>query len=385
MKKSKKIIGIVLCFILIFSITATILIVSANTKQTDVVITVDKTELTTGDSAIVSVKVKTNYPVATMSIPVFYDKTLVEVSNTTALLGDYSVKSVTTDLKSKDTSKVYANTGVNSDKFGFVLVTYIGGAKQEVPELIDEVVLTFKITAKSAVNGTEIIKCVSQSAKTESNVAGMLYFGATVNGNVIDAVPENVEKVDLSKAQASVSIGLVGNTLTLNPNAPFEAKIDLDNNLDGKYTGTIYGFDTLGWNENWEADGSISDFFTTAYGDQYLEVIVGEAGVETTGTIVNVLDKNGDIIESYIFIYFGDMDGDGAVGFSDSATAYDYEMLFEGIDTLDTFIAGDIDGDTMPGFADAATMFDWEMLAEGMPFQSDIAEKIYGNIIYEIF
>ena len=384
MKKSKKIIGIVLCFILIFSITATILIVSANTKQTDVVITVDKTELTTGDSAIVSVKVKTNYPVATMSIPVFYDKTLVEVSNTTALLGDYSVKSVTTDAQSKDISKVYANTGVNSDKFGFVLVTYIGGAKQEVPELIDEVVLTFKITAKSAVNGTEIIKCVSQSAKTDSNVAGMLYFGATVNGNVIDAVPENVENVDLSKAQASVSIGLVGNTLTLNPNAPFEAKIDLDNNLDGKYTGTIYGFDTLGWNENWEADGSISDFFTTAYGDQYLEVIVGEAGVETTGTIVNVLDKNGDIIESYVYIYFGDIDLDGNVGESDAMLAADYEMLYEGFDTLDAFMAGDLDADAVPGESDALLMADWESLYETFPYQSDVGAGNYG-IIYEIF
>ena len=384
MKKSKKIIGIVLCFILIFSITATILIVSANTKQTDVVITVDKTELTTGDSAIVSVKVKTNYPVATMSIPVFYDKTLVEVSNTTANLTYYSVKSVTTDLQSKDTSKVYANTGVNSDKFGFVLVTYIGGAKQEVPELIDEVVLTFKITAKSAVNGTEIIKCVGQSAKTDSNVAGMLYFGATVNGNVIDAVPENVENVDLSKAQASVSIGLVGNTLTLNPNAPFEAKIDLDNNLDGKYTGTIYGFDTLGWNENWEADGSISDFFTTAYGDQYLEVIVGEAGVETTGTIVNVLDKNGDIIESYVYIYFGDIDLDGNVGESDAMLAADYEMLYEGFDTLDAFMAGDLDADAVPGESDALLMADWESLYETFPYQSDVGAGNYG-IIYEIF
>ena len=385
MKKSKKIIGIVLCFILIFSITATILIVSANTKQTDVIITVDKTELSTGESAMVSVKVKTNYPVATMSIPVFYDKTLVDVSSTTAILGDYSVKSVTTDYQSRDTSKIYANTGINSDKFGFVLVTYIGGAKQEVPEKIDEVVLTFKITAKSAVNGTGIIKCVSQSAKTESNVAGMLYFGATVNGNVIDAVPENVENIDLSKAQASVTIGLVGNTLTHKSNAPFKAVVDLDNNLDGKYTGTIYGFDTLGWNENWETDGSISDFFTTAYGDQYLEVITGESGVETTGTIINVLDKNGDVIETYIFIYFGDMDGDGAVGLSDSAIAEDYEMLFEGIDTLDTFMAGDLDADSMPGLSDSATMFDWEMLAEGMPLQSDIAKNVYGNIIYEIF
>ena len=119
---------------------------------------------------------------------------------------------------------------------------------------------------------------------------------------------------------------------------------------------------------------------------RWIEIIVPEAaGVETTGTIVNVLDEEGNVVESYVYIYFGDMDGDGAVGFSDSAIAYDYEMLFEGIETLDTFMAGDLDGDTMPGFADSAYMFDWEMLAEGMPYQADVAANVYGNIIYEIY
>ena len=176
------------------------------------------------------------------------------------------------------------------------------------------------------------------------------------------------------------------NTLVLNENAPFEAIIDLDNNLGGEYTGTIYGFDTLGWNEGWTPDGAIADFFTTAYGDEYLEVIMPEeAGVETTGTIVNVLDEEGNVVESYVYIYFGDMDGDGAVGLSDAAMAEDYEMLFEGIETLDTFMAGDLDADSMPGLSDSGTMFDWEMLAEGMPYQGDVAANVYGNIIYEIF
>ena len=175
------------------------------------------------------------------------------------------------------------------------------------------------------------------------------------------------------------------NTLMFNENAPFEAIIDLDNNIGGEYTGTVYGFDTLGYNDDWAVDGMIADFFTTAYGDDYLEVVVGDAGVETTGTIVNVLDEEGNVVESYMYIYFGDMDGDGAVGLADSAVAYDYEMLFEGIETLDSFMAGDMDGDSMPGLADAAVMFDWEMLAEGMPYQIDIAVNVYGNIVYEIF
>ena len=74
MKNNKKIISIVLSVILIMSIITTVFVVTANTKETTIAITVDKVELSPGESATVSVKVTTNYPVATMSIPVFYDK-----------------------------------------------------------------------------------------------------------------------------------------------------------------------------------------------------------------------------------------------------------------------------------------------------------------------
>jgi hypothetical protein len=205
----------------------------------------------------------------------------------------------------------------------------------------------------------------------------------------------NQAKVDASNAAleaaianfASAEVDLEPNTLVLNENAPFEAIIDLNNNIGGEYTGTIYGFDTLGWNETWETDGTIAEFVTTAYGDDYLEIIVPEdAGVETTGTVVNVLDEEGNVVESYVYIYFGDCDMDGNVGESDAGMAIDYEVLYEGFDTLHQFMAADLDADGLPGESDAGVMIDWEILYEGMPFQSDVGLTVYeSGIIYEIF
>ena len=381
--KNSKIIAFVMVFALLI---AMVLVTSvANAKTTDIVITSDKETISAGETAIISVKVTTNYPVATMSIPVFYDKTLVDVSDAATTLTEYAVANTTTESQSVDAEKIYANTDIDSSKFGFVLATYIGGANTDVAESIDETVFTFKITAKADVAGNAVVKVVEESAKTSENVSGMLYFGAVSKGTTITDIPENVESKDLETATANVKIGSDKNTLVLNENAPFEAIIDLNNTIGGEYTGTVYGFDTLGWSDTWEVDGTIADFLSTAYGDDYLEVVLPDAGVETTGTVINVLDDNGDVVESYVFIYFGDLDMDGNVGASDSAIAIEYEMYYAGIETLDAFMAGDLDSDSMPGSSDGAVMVEWEMYYEYLPYQSEVGANTYGNIVYEIF
>lgn len=172
------------------------------------------------------------------------------------------------------------------------------------------------------------------------------------------------------------------NTLVLNENAPFEAIIDTMNG--GEFDGAIYGFDTLGWNDEFIIDGTIADFVTTAYGDEYLEVIVGDSGVETTGTIINVLDEEGNVVESYVYIYFGDMDMDGGVGAGDAQIAEFYELNFMGIDTLYQFMAGDLDSDSMPGASDALVMEFFELNYFGMVYQADVAVAAQ-EIPYEIF
>ncbi len=380
--KNKRIISLVLA--ILFCFTVTILVATANTKSADIEIVSDKTELQTGESATVSVRVTTNFPVATMSIPIFYDKTLVSVSEAVATLNDYSVENTTVEAQSADYAKIYTNTNISEDDYGFVLVNYIGSAGASVPETIDGEVLTFTITANSNVEGNALINCVSESAKTGNNVAGMLYFGATVNGATIDAIPENVENIDLTVATQTVTITKKSapNTIAIKESAPYSPVIDTVNK--GAFNGTIYGVDTLGCNDDFKVDGTLTDFLTTSYGDEYLEILVGDSGTETTGTVINVLDENREVLETYVFVYFGDVDMDGWVGSSDAFICENFEITYTGFDTVYQFMSGDVEGDGWVGASDAYLMETFEVNGSGMVHQIDISALAHENI-YENF
>lgn len=185
------------------------------------------------------------------------------------------------------------------------------------------------------------------------------------------------EALEAAIANFETTAVLEPNTLVLNENAPFEAIIDTVN--CGEYTGAIYGFDTLGYNDEYIVDGTIADFVTTAYGDDYLEVVVGDASVETTGTLINVLDEDGNVVETYVYILFGDIDMDSAIGSADAAIAEFYEMNYEGFNTLYQFMAGDLDGDMAAGSADAATMEFYEMNYYGLPTQAENGAMVAAN------
>ena len=296
MKNKNKIIATVLAIALIASVF--IVGTVANVKNTSITVSVDKTELSSGESATVTVKASADYPVATASIPVFYDKTLVDVSNATATLSGYDVKNITTDATATDSAKIYANAGVDSSKYGFVLVTYIGGANDTVNALENATMLTFKITAKSGVSGDAAIKSVTETAKTEENVAGMLYFGTTTNGKVINSIPENVEGVVLTSATANVTIKSAGTTIT----AKGDKKTVIDN--ENKY---IYGI-TPGDN--------VEDYVQVNNGS--FDIVANASGYKNgTGAIVNVKNASGAVVDTYTIVIFGDVNGDGMVSASD--------------------------------------------------------------------
>lgn len=334
MKNKNKLIAIVMAIVLIVSIF--IVGTVANAKNTSVVVSVDKTELSAGESATVTVKVSADYPVATASIPVFYDKTLVEVSNVTATLSGYDVKNITTDATATDSAKIYANTGLDSSKYGFVLATYIGGAGDTVTTLENATILTFKITAKSDVSGNAVVKCANESAKVEDNIEGMLYFGTTTSGTKINSIPENVEGVVLTNATANVVIKSSGATVV--PKDDKETVIDNEN----KY---IYGI-TSGDN--------VEDYIQVNNGS--FEVVANASGYKNgTGATVNVKNSSGTVVDTYTIIIFGDVDGNGKINDADKAKMNlsilaNSTVNMEGTQT----IAGDIDGNTIINDADKA-------------------------------
>ena len=299
MKNKNKIIAVIVAIVLAVSVFVVGTV--ANTKNTSIQIAIDKTQLSAGETATVTVTATADYPVATASIPVFYDKTMVTVSDETVTLTGYDVAEVTTDANAVDSSKIYAETGIDSEKFGFVLVTYIGGANDSVSTIENKTLLTFTITAKADVSGDALIKCVTESAKTEDNIEGMLYFGATTSGTTITSIPENVENIDASSATASVVITNGDTELVTIENTT--AVIDAEN----KY---VYGI-TPG--------EKVEDYFKVNNGT--LELVANTTGVTNgTGATVNVKNASGTVVDTYTVIIFGDVNGDGAVTATDTNT-----------------------------------------------------------------
>lgn len=331
MKNRNKVIAIIVAVVLVVSVF--VIGTVANTKNTSIAISIDKTELTAGQSATVTVTASADYPVATASIPVFYDKTMVTVSNATATLTGYAVAEVTTDLTAVDSAKIYANTNMNSEKFGFVLVTYIGGANDTVSTIDNKTVLTFTITAKSDVSGDALVKCVTESAKTDDNVEGMLYFGATTSGTTITSIPENVENIDVKNASKSATITTGG--------ADLVAKADMPTVIDAtnKY---VYGI---------TAGDSVEDYIQVNNGSY--ELVANSSGYTNgTGATVKVKNTSGTIVDTYTVIIFGDVNGDGSV------TATDVNIVSNaslgGIIKGDANnMAADVNGDSLPTATDA--------------------------------
>ena len=319
--KKKKIIAIIVAIILVLSVFA--IGTMANTKNTSLTISINKTELSAGQSATVTVTASADYPVATASIPVFYDKTMVTVSNATANLTGYDVTSVTTDANAVDSAKVYANTNIDSNKFGFVLVTYIGGAGDTVSTIENKTLLTFTVTAKSDISGEALVKCVTESAKTDDNMAGMLYFGTTTNGVTINSIPENVENINVSNASKSVTI------TTTSGGVDIVAKEDMPTVIDptNKY---VYGI-TAGEN--------IEDYIEVNNGS--FELVANSSGkTNGTGATVKVKNSSGTVVDTYTVIIFGDVNGDAAI------TAADANIV------KNATVGGTIDGEVLNMAAD---------------------------------
>lgn len=385
MSRSKKIVGLVLAVVLMLgSLTMAFAATDPGAGNYTATVAVNPASATiaAGESTTVTVKATTNFTVGALSVPLFYEKANVTLSNITVpATAGYAYSTEATALNA---ASIFASAGLDSATYGFVMVTYIPAAGAATKVFADEQVLSFTVTAKAGVaDGTAVnFKTVEASRKTSTNPTGTLYVGF-INSDTINAVPTNIEATGLVTS-STVTIGsAVTNTLVVKETAPSIPVIDLVNKSE-LYTGSVYGMDTLGWNDELTPEGAIADYLTTTLGDEYLRITVPECGVETTGTIIEVLDTDKTtVLESYVFVYFGDVDEDGLVGSSDDFIVTYYEGAYAGIDTLEQFMAGDLDGDAWPLAADGFIMTYYEGTYTGMPAQADVAAMASGNI-YEL-
>lgn len=371
MTKAKKAIGVILAVVMLATMFAFGSFAAAAGNATFTV-TPSATQVEVGDTVTVTVAVTTDYYAGPIGVPVHYD----------AALFDYVEGSFTPNADIYGAGAADANSFNNNGclTVAFAPKSEVAGVKAQV--LSNVTLFTFQLTAKA--NGVSPVQLKAEDQKALGNMTGKLYCGQKANAAITSEDIMIGQTFTLNNSSVTIGSQVTEpNTLVIKDTAPSQPVIDLQNKSE-EYTGSVYGMDTLGWNDDLTPEGAIADYLTTTLGDEYLRVTLPDSGVETTGTIIEVLDADGEtVLETYVFVYFGDVDADGMVGSSDDFIVSYYEANYMGIDTLAQFMAGDTDGDGWPTSADGFTMTYYESNYMGMPSQAEVAALAVDNV-YEL-
>lgn len=357
MTKAKKAISLIVSVVMLLGVLAVGVFANDNigvAENGTIALSFDKASYNAGDTVKVTVKLTTDYYAATVSVPVQYDSSAVKfVSGTTASTlfgaGD-ATKTVVNDAAAGGKTYVYVG----------VLPQVAGGA---VAQKANGVVLsTLTFTASKAISDTAAAFGVLNDQKTMTNLGGNLYVGSYKTSDVASTAYTTGQKLTfpVMKAAAAADPELI---LTEEGNGAV-IRTDLCTG-SGEFAGCVFGIDTLN-GEN------IEDFVTTKAGS--IEVVANDQGNITTGATILLKDDSGKVVATYVFIYFGDVNGDGAVNITDSSDIEAHDQWVKTIpeDTA-AYYSCDVNADAAVNITDSSDIEAHDQWVKELRSQKEIA------------
>lgn len=170
-------------------------------------------------------------------------------------------------------------------------------------------ILTYEVSDDAA--GSLVIDVAD--AKNAAKPNGTLIAARMDDKNIVTSTAYTGQTVSqdtntVTIGSASVAPTLVAIDGTLGVVDTSRTMLDeWDNDGDGdtqNVAGYLLGFDP-------DNNGSLDELFKVE-GDGTMEIVASSEGSETaTGTMVNVVDLDGNIVATYVVIVFGDVNGDG--------------------------------------------------------------------------
>lgn len=217
----------------------------------------------------------------------------------------------------------YTDTATVSKSSGKVMLIPDSSATGTITATaIDGVIATIVYTYSGSGSATIAIE---NDPKSATNPGGSLIAARMSNGDAVtgDSITGQVvlstgeQRVIGASAVAPTLVAIDGTIGVVDTTRTSETCDDSGTALDeGVYTGYIYGVEP----EN----GETIDAVFEVVGDGYMTIVANEAGSEAgTGTVVEVYDNSDNLVETYVLVIFGDVNGDGAVDISDS---FDIEL-----------------------------------------------------------
>ena len=280
-----------------------------------------------------------------------------------------------------------ATVSVSKAKGKVMIIADTTGTGTITAEEIDGVIAT--VVYNYAGEGSAEI-AIDDNAKSATNVAGTLIAARMSDGDLVTGDPITGQTVTVGDsviiggAAEAPTLAVIDGTAGVIDTTRQDMYCDMDGfgTGDATFTGYIYGVEP-------EYAETVDAIFEVA-GDGELEIIANDAGSEAgTGTIVNVLDGNGDVVESYVLVIFGDVNGDGMVDAVDAGDVefhdgWAYEASSNGMrfELAYQAFAADVNCDGMADAVDAGDIefhdgYAYEMGSDGMRmYQADIIANI---------
>ena len=318
MTKAKKVLSLVLAVVMVaatFAFSAS----AANEKNATFTVSVDNATVSKGDVITVTVNLTTDYYAGPTNVPVYYNPAVFEFVEK-SVTGANIFGEGATDVQS------YNDAVTGCLKVAFIPNT----AGTAAAKLLNGTLFTFQL--KAIADGSSNIGLKAEDQKTATNIGGTLYCGA-YKSSAIDNNPATVgQTFTIHKATATVGATATPELQLSETGAANGVVIDRTS-LCNDGAGFVYGVNT-------DLGDVIADALTTPAGS--IRVTENEFGAFSTGATIELLDMGGKVVETYIFIFFGDADGDGSVDGTDLTAV-------EGI-------AGWSDFEYMPGDGTAYSM-----------------------------
>lgn len=358
MVKSKKILSLALALVMALGVLTMGVFAAKTTPTATFTVSSSASEVANGDEVTITVKANATetFYAGPMSLPIEYDASLFEYVADSATVANIYGESTTKSAVKADAGKL--TVALTPSTSGAVTAPDLNGANLTV--------LTFKLKAIGSTGSGTV--AIADDQKTAANIDGKFYCGSFDSANPKTAELTEIGQT-LNRVSATISYkgGAVGTPELVLTQADNGAVIR--NNLcttSGEFAGCVFGIDTI----NGE---SIEDFVTTAVGS--IEVVANANGEITTGATILLKDTSGEVVATYVFIYFGDVNGDASVDSADAETIDFHNQFIELLDE-DTaaYYAAELNGDGSIDSADAEMIDFHNQFIELLPAQSELAQ-----------
>ena len=361
MVKSKKILSLALALVMALGVLTMGVFAAKTTPTATFTVSASASEVANGDEVTITVKANATetFYAGPMSLPIEYDSSLFEyVADSATVTNIYGAGATKSAVKAEKGKLTVALTPSTS---GAVTAPNLNGANL--------IVLKFKLKAIGSTGSSTV--AIADDQKTAANIGGKFYCGSFDSAD-----PKTAELTEMGQTlnRVSTTISYAGGTGT--PELVLKQADNgavIRNNLcttSGKFAGCVFGIDTLN-GEN------IEDFVTTAVGS--IEVVANADGNMSTGATILLKDAAGEVVATYVFIYFGDVNGDGAVDITDAATVEAHDQWVETIEE-DTaaYYASDVNCDATVDITDSAAIEAQDQWVESLEAQNVIAKGFNG-------